>query len=88
MDEKRKVAASFADVGLGAAVSAVAAGTEVDVGALVGEGVKVGATVGTGVALEHAARKMRMMGNIFFISLFGRGRSQTCPYASEKFFTA
>lgn len=67
MDEKRKFTASFADVGLGAATSAVAAGTEVDVGALVGEGVKVGATVGTGVALEHAARRMKRMGNIFFM---------------------
>lgn len=88
MDEKRKVAASFADVGLGAATSAVAAGTEVDVGALVEEGVNVGVVVGTGVALEHAARKMRRMGNIFFILLFCRGESPTRPYALEKFFTA
>jgi len=54
------------DVGLGAATSAVFAGTEV--GALVaGEGGEAGATVGRGVAVEHAARRARRIGRIFFM---------------------
>lgn len=46
MDEVRRVSASLADVGLGAATSAVIAGTAVDVGAAVGEGGEVGSIAG------------------------------------------
>jgi hypothetical protein len=67
-DEVRNVCASSADVGLGAATSAVVAGTEV--GALVGEGGGVGSTAGEGVALEQAAMRTKRIGRIFFIEKF------------------